>query len=217
MHIPSFQVRHYYAKHSTLFCTWDPFYGLLTDKSGNFSMLLSFVVQVMKFGFHNKKTTNCWLDYNIQYIVYTNSQCSRTICPFMSLTSVPDKISRALHQLFHVCLWRRKKKKQPTKNPPKDYLASTAVTNACIILFKISAFQELACIYRNSWTCKSGVTSTPTWCTSIHAKQHASFSCITNCIMISPSPLAGDTIRPALHKCWGQSRTDANRPIPTDS
>lgn len=69
----------------------------------------------------------------------------------MSLTSDSGKIPRALHQLFHVCLWKREIN--------RDNLVATSVTYACITLFKISAFQEVACVYRSSSTCKSGMNS----------------------------------------------------------
>lgn len=88
------------------------------------------------------------------------------ICSFMTLTSAPDKTSRSLHQLFHVCLWRRNK-----TNTQRSF-SNTADTKASV------PFQELACIYKSSHTCKPGVKSSPTWHTSAHAKQHTSLSCI---------------------------------------
>lgn len=141
---------------------------------------------------------NYWLVYNIEYITYTNSQCPRMICSFMTLTSAPDKTSRSLHQLFHVCLWRRNK-----TNTQRSF-SNTADTKASV------PFQELACIYKSSHTCKPGVKSSPTWHTSAHAKQHKSLLYQTlSCLHLPLSQLT-----PALHKCWEQSRTAANRPIP---
>lgn len=52
----------------------------------------------------------------------------------MSLTSDSGKIPRALHQLFHVCLWRREEKKIKKS---RYNLVATSVTYACTTLFKI--------------------------------------------------------------------------------
>lgn len=47
------------------------------------------------------------------------------------------------------------------KNKSRDHLVATSVTYACITLFKISAFQELAYVHWSSCTHKSVMKSIP--------------------------------------------------------
>lgn len=134
----------------TLCCTWDLLCGLLTAKSEIFLCFYHLNSKSTYYFFIIKEyKLLVGLEHKI-YIIHTNSQCPRTVCPFMSLTSDSGKIPRALHQLFHVCLWRREKNS-------RDHLVATSVTYTCRKLLKIHAFQELACVYRSWCTWKSGI------------------------------------------------------------